>query len=181
MREIQGTALALFESRGYDATTVDDVAAAADVSPRTLFRHFPTKEDLVFWSTYSPRLPALMGAQSADVPAVEALQRSVASGLAATFGEDRDLILRWARIGFRTPTLRPRMHAQQGATAELFSALLLERAPSGTPALRVRVVGSGLAAALYVALDHWQFTDGRSDLQQLILSCLRDATAEFDL
>ncbi|HWE69657.1 MAG TPA: helix-turn-helix domain-containing protein, partial [Acidimicrobiales bacterium] len=40
-------AAALFYERGYDATTIDDIAAAAEISPRTFYRYFPTKEDLV--------------------------------------------------------------------------------------------------------------------------------------
>jgi AcrR family transcriptional regulator len=46
-REIAETAERLFAERGYDATTIDDVAAAVGMSSRTLFRYFPTKEDLV--------------------------------------------------------------------------------------------------------------------------------------
>ncbi|GAA3171398.1 helix-turn-helix domain-containing protein [Nonomuraea salmonea] len=46
-RTIQAHAIRLFSERGYDATTMNDVAEAAGVSPMTLYRHFPTKEDLV--------------------------------------------------------------------------------------------------------------------------------------
>jgi AcrR family transcriptional regulator len=44
---IAATAMRLFAARGFDAVTVADVARAADVSEKTVFNHFPTKEDLV--------------------------------------------------------------------------------------------------------------------------------------
>ncbi|ROO52045.1 TetR family transcriptional regulator [Micromonospora sp. Llam0] len=46
-RDIADAALRLFVSRGYDATTIDDIAAAVGMSQRSVFRYFPTKEDIV--------------------------------------------------------------------------------------------------------------------------------------
>lgn len=180
MRHVQISAFDLFERRGYDQTTVDEVAAAADVSPRTVFRYFPAKEDLVFWSTYSPRLPALMAEQPSGIPAVPALRQALAAGLAATFGDDEERILRWARIGFRTFSLRPRMRAQQAALADLFTTLLLDRVRNEAPELAVRVAGAALAAALFVALDLWQSGDASAGLQQLIDQSLAHACGTFD-
>jgi hypothetical protein len=55
-RTIQAQALRLFTDKGVQATTIEEIAAAADVAPRTLFRYLPTKEEIVFWSKYPPTL-----------------------------------------------------------------------------------------------------------------------------
>jgi AcrR family transcriptional regulator len=74
-QRILTAAVALFEERGFAATTVDDIAAAAQVSRRTFFYHFPTKEDavLVDHDDQLARLLATVERQPPEVPAYEAL------------------------------------------------------------------------------------------------------------
>jgi AcrR family transcriptional regulator len=81
---IQGHALRLFAAQGYVATTVDQIAEAAEVSPSTFFRYFPTKEDVVLHDRYDPLLLAAFASEPADrgpIAAMRHAMRSVFGGL----------------------------------------------------------------------------------------------------
>lgn len=73
--EIVAAARRLFLRQGYAATSVEQVAAEAGVAPRTVFRHFPRKEDLVFHRHAEElgRFRRLLGEQPADRPTLDAL------------------------------------------------------------------------------------------------------------
>jgi AcrR family transcriptional regulator len=83
---LQEHALRLFREQGYEATTVDEIAEAAEVSPSTFFRYFPTKEDVVLYDALDPLLLEAFEAQPADlspVGAVRATMREVFGGASA--------------------------------------------------------------------------------------------------
>jgi AcrR family transcriptional regulator len=65
---IQREAMRLFGKQGYDQTTVEQIAAAADISPSTFFNYFPTKEDVVLYDAYDPVLASLLLERPADEP-----------------------------------------------------------------------------------------------------------------
>nr|WP_232328304.1 TetR/AcrR family transcriptional regulator [Kibdelosporangium sp. MJ126-NF4]CEL20308.1 Transcriptional regulator, TetR family [Kibdelosporangium sp. MJ126-NF4]CTQ97534.1 Transcriptional regulator, TetR family [Kibdelosporangium sp. MJ126-NF4] len=65
---IQQHALRLFQERGYQATTVEQIAEAAEVAPSTVFRYFPTKEDLAVLDDYYSLADAMCGAVEAQPP-----------------------------------------------------------------------------------------------------------------
>lgn len=74
---IQREALRLFRERGYEATTVEQVAQAAEVAHTTVFRYFPTKEDLVISDEADPLIFASLRAQPPELTPVQALRAAM--------------------------------------------------------------------------------------------------------
>ncbi|MCM0622403.1 TetR family transcriptional regulator [Nocardioides bruguierae] len=156
-REIALAALALFEERGVDGTTVDDIAAAAGISGRTFFRYFGSKE----LAAYVPDVEIDLGiaarieALSADrplVPQVEALWRAVVEGLGRD--EARSVLLRVRRLSLAEPSVRMAgLHRDEQRTDALVQHLLALYGPERE--VEVRLVVEVSLACLRVALDTW--------------------------
>jgi AcrR family transcriptional regulator len=89
--ELQRHALRLFRDRGYAATTVDDIAAAAEVSRSTFFRYFPTKEEVVFFDDVDPLFDEVFAALPAGTPMLTALRETVRSAFSRLDAEKRAL------------------------------------------------------------------------------------------
>jgi AcrR family transcriptional regulator len=170
-RAIQALALRLFATKGFQATTIEEIAAAAEMAPRTFFRYFPTKEEVVFWSEYPPMLAGFVAARPDDEPALEALHHGIVEGLAAIWDKDgeREHMLDRLRLAFRTPALHPRMRQQQAHWAAELAEILADRLGERPDALEVRAVAAAAAAAVWVAAEEWQAQDdGDEELGALI-------------
>jgi AcrR family transcriptional regulator len=167
-RTIQAQALRLFADKGFQATTIEEIAAAAEMAPRTFFRYFPTKEEVVFWSEYPPMLAGFVARRPDDEPALEALQHGIVDGLAAVWDQDGERTLERLRLAFRTPALHPRMRQQQAHWAAELAETLADRLGERPDALEVRAAAAAVAAAVWVAAEEWQAQDGEGDLGALI-------------
>jgi AcrR family transcriptional regulator len=165
---IQAEALRLFAAKGFQTTTIEEIAAAADVAPRTFFRYFPTKEEVVFWADYEPMLAGLVAARPDHEPALEALRGGIVDGLAAFYEQDRERLLERIKLAFRTPALQPRLRQQQAGWAAGMAQILAERLGARPEALEVRAIAAAVAAALFVAIEDWQAQDGQADLSALL-------------
>src|SRR4030088_2765953 len=95
---IQREALRLFQERGYDETTIEQIAAAADISPSTFFNYFPTKEDLIIFDRYDPIFESFLLGMPNDGPLSASIDRTLTM-LAGVFAADRDTILVRSRLG----------------------------------------------------------------------------------
>jgi AcrR family transcriptional regulator len=111
--ELMAVAAQLFNDRGFDHVTIEDIAAAADVSPRTFYRYFPAKEDLILGSV-EERGQALVDAIRArpdGEPILDSI-RGIVREYAADFEANIDTQRRRAAVVQATPSLKMRS-AQQ--------------------------------------------------------------------
>lgn len=167
-RAIQAEALRLFVAQGFQATTVEQIAAAAEVAPRTFFRYFASKDEVVFWPEYQPMLASFVAARPADEPAVEAVSHALVDGLAAFYHQDRERVLDRLRLAFRTPALHPRLWQQQARSADGIARVLADRLDARPGELEVRAMAGAIAAALWVAVEEWQAHEGEQELAVLM-------------
>lgn len=168
-QRLQEQALRLFLERGYEATTVEQIAAAAGVSHMTFFRYFPTKEDAVLSDSYDPLLVAAIRARPRTEDPVTRVRTAVRDGLGAIYAIDRDALLVRVRLTLRTPALRARLWENQVATRELLAGALAD----GEPDFTTRVLASVCLATLTTALEEWVAGDGAADLPGLIDDAFR--------
>jgi AcrR family transcriptional regulator len=147
---IQEHALRLFQEQGYAATSVEQIAAAAEVSPSTFFRYFPTKEDVVLYDALDPLIFAAFRAQPPDlrpIQAVRAAFHAVFSTLSdSEFAQQQER----AVLIFQEPELRMRMLDESLQSMQMMTDLIAERVGRPADDLAVRaftgaVVGVVLA------------------------------------
>jgi len=155
---IQQHALRLFREQGYEATTIEQIAAAAEFSPSTFFRYFPTKEDVVLYDDLDPLLVAAFEMQPAELTVTQALRAAmweVFDGLSSEEVEDvRDRITMVASV----PEVRARMLDELIRTIQMFSDIIAKREgrPGDDFAVRVytgAVIGISMAVMLAVLDD----------------------------
>jgi AcrR family transcriptional regulator len=155
---VQQQALRLFREQGYAATTVEQIAEAAEVSESTLFRYFPTKEDLVLWDEFDPLLIEAFRAQPPQLSPVQALRAS----FRAVF--DKLTAEQWAEQHQRldlilvVPDLRAAMLDQFAQTIRQVAELVAERTARRPDDFEVRnfagaVIGVSMSLMLTAAED----------------------------
>jgi AcrR family transcriptional regulator len=166
-RAIQEHALRLFVEKGYDATTVDEIAAAAGVSHMTFFRYFPRKEDVVEYDEYDPLIEELIAERPQAEPPIAALHAAVRIGLDQVLESDRAALLVRTRLILNNPVLRTRNLTAQDATRDLFARALSRRAGLTTPDFAATVQASAALGAIGFAITTWAQSDG-ADLVALI-------------
>ena len=124
---IQREAVRLFLDRGYDATTVEQVAAAAEVAPSTVFRYFPTKEDLVLTDDYDPFFIAAFKSQPPGLTPAQALRDALRSSLGALSSEEFAVQRERTMLVLSVPALRGASFGNLIATLAIMADLIAER------------------------------------------------------
>jgi len=164
---IRASALQLFREHGYEATTVEQIAAAAGVSHMTFFRYFPTKEDVALSDSYDPLIASLIAQTPAAWPLNRRIRTVLVQGLRHVYSTDRDGFLAQNRLIVSTPALRERLWADQMATQQLILQAL-SASQNHPPSFRDRVTVAACLAAASTAILTWVENDGTADLPDLM-------------
>ncbi|MFI9205389.1 TetR/AcrR family transcriptional regulator [Streptomyces sp. NPDC053048] len=154
-RAIRRAAYRLFEEYGYDATPVDRIAEAADVSPSTVFRYFPAKEDLVLRREHDPLPATAVLARPAGESPMEAVRQGVVEAVRQALESDPAELKQSARIIHDVPALRGRAAEAGTETCRLLAAALAERTGRPPGGLETRVAAAAVLAVINEVLMYW--------------------------
>ncbi|MEU6641763.1 TetR/AcrR family transcriptional regulator [Saccharomonospora sp. NPDC046836] len=156
-RELVEAAVRLFDAHGYQATTVADIAAAADVSPATFYTYFPSKEHVLFddRATRADLFAESLAERGPGDSPAEVIARAVEHLLASpgwSLEPGSELVVVRARLIASVPALRARALLEVAELQQQWSALLAETFPDElddltAAALTGAVIGAILAVA----------------------------------
>ncbi|WP_026911367.1 TetR/AcrR family transcriptional regulator [Patulibacter minatonensis] len=169
---IQEAAYALYAERGYDATTISDIAERAGLTKRTYFRHFPDKREVLFWG--SEALEELFVGGVTDAPPSASPLAAIGIALDAVgemFAERREFATVRHGIIQATPELQERERIKLARLAESVAVALRGRGVGDPAAILAAEAGM---AVFHVAFARW-IADADRSLQDLA----REALAEL--
>jgi AcrR family transcriptional regulator len=164
---IRREAFRLFTERGFDATSVEQIAAAAEVSASTFFRYFPTKEDVVLDDDYDHALAEAVKARPADEPVIEALRNALKGALSRQLAEDRADLLFRTRLAGTVPSIRARSLEDQLDSQNGIAAVIADRAGRDPEDLEVKCAAAAIIAVSTAVVWHWAEQGGEEDLTEL--------------
>jgi AcrR family transcriptional regulator len=154
---IRQHALRLFREQGYDATTVEQIAEAAEVSHSTFFRYFPTKEDVVLQDDMELIWIDALRAQPPGMPPIAALRASLHDAFASLSADDIANIRETTDFALSVPAIRARMLDEFARTIQVMATAIAERTGRNPDDFEVRTL---VGAALGVAVSAWFTAQG---------------------
>ncbi|MFI6348138.1 TetR family transcriptional regulator [Streptomyces sp. NPDC050560] len=172
-RELAAAAMELFATKGYEATTVDEIAGAAGVARRTFFRHFRSKEEAIFpdHDDTLVRAEAVLNAAPAHEPPLDTICRGIKEVMKMYAAQPEISVARY-RLTREVPTLREAEIASVARYERLFTRYLLghydEHAHHDTgfdDPLLAEVAASAVVTAHNHVLRRWLRANGQGDVE----------------
>jgi AcrR family transcriptional regulator len=152
---IREHALRLIREQGYAATTVDQIAEAADVSPSTFFRYFPTKEDVVLQDELDVLAIGAFEEQAADLSPVAAFRAAARQAFAALDKEDLAKLRETAELTLTVPELRARAMDEFTRTIEVIAEAAARRSGRDPNDFAVRILAGAIVGVIMAATMPW--------------------------
>lgn len=152
---IQEHAVRLFRAQGYDDTTVEQIAEAAEVSPSTVFRYFPTKEDLVTSDEYDPMLIAAFRAQPPGLRPIPVLRGALRETFAAMSADELALQRERILLTLSVPALWGANLANLTDTLRMLTDLVATREGRPVDDIAVRTFSGAVFGVMVEVMFRW--------------------------
>jgi TetR/AcrR family transcriptional regulator, regulator of mycofactocin system len=169
-QQLMSVALRLFAAQGFENTTVEEIAAAADVAPRTFFRYFPSKVDVLFADHLEQvaLLRETLATRSLDESIVDAVRRATLSGIEKVVA-DPSLFLTRSRLAATVPAAHAHSRYLDASFEEVIAeAVAAARKTDSATDLEARVVARAAWSASRAARDVWVASDAERDPRELV-------------
>lgn len=162
-------AIALFSARGYEGTTVEQIAAEAGVAPRTLFHHFASKDDILF-DGYAGRLDeATRRFRASESRSLWGALAEASNAVAEAISEQPDMFLVRAQMYAGHPALRATMlRLNDEWIDQLTGEVARWLGADANTDLRPRLAATVINGANRAAIDTWVAGEGADDLIEIM-------------
>lgn len=148
-------ALRLFREQGYQATTVEQIAAAAEVSPSTFFRYFPTKEDVILQDDMDTLMLEAFERQPAGLSPVAAVRAATREMLAALSPEQWEQMREATAFTMTVPEVRARALDEFGRAIEVMAEAMAKRAGRSPDDLAIRALAGAIIGVIMSVTMPW--------------------------
>ncbi len=152
---IRQHALRLFSEQGYTATTVEQIAEAAEVSPATFFRYFPTKEDVVLQDDFDLVALAEMEAQPPELSPIAAFRAAAAAARKQLTPEEARIFAETTRLTLSVPEIRARAVDELVRTSDQISAAIARRIGASPDDFEVRNMAGAILGVIMTVAMPW--------------------------
>lgn len=177
--QLESIAVEMFMTKGYDATSIDEIAAAAGIGRRTFFCYFRSKSDLVFgdFSAACEGLRQTLAEMPADVPLMDALRRGVLQF--NTFAPD-ELVHHRQRMQLLVtePTLVAKSMVRYAEWREVVEEFVAKRLGTPQNSLVPRTLAFSALGCALAAYEQWLEQDD-ADLLVLLDGAFRAVATQF--
>ena len=152
-------ALRLFRERGYQATTVEQIAAAAEVSPSTFFRYFPTKEDVILQDDLDVRMIEAFERQPPELSPLAAMRAAVREAIGSYTEADFAMIRETATLTVTIPEVRARAIDEFARCINMIAVAVAKRVGRTPDDLAVRAIAGaviGVVMSVTMPREAWE-------------------------
>lgn len=148
---IRDNAMRLFRKQGYTATTIDQIAEAADISPSTFFRYFPTKEAVVLADDLDPIVIAALQSVPPDVPPLAAVRQALTGALSQLSERVVKFEMERQQLIANEPELHATMLDDFRRNVDLIATAVAGRTGRPADSFEIRVFAGAVIGALLAA------------------------------